>query len=93
MERVMQTAKEIKSALDNIRYYSGKIYKLARQQFEADASLNDINTQIGTTRFDSLGCIGSGCNWINTYCNNIEVNLNKAVEQDKLLQSEEEDNG
>lgn len=89
----MKTAKEIESSINSIRYYTDKIYELAQQQFEADAQIGDINTQVGTIRFDNLGNIGAGCNWIKIYCDNMEVSMKRATEQDKLLQIKEKSNG
>lgn len=85
----MKTALEIRNALENIRYYSQRIDTLARQQFELDASLEEMNTKVGSIRFDALGAIGASCGWLITYCNSIETNLKTAEKQDRLLQTEE----
>jgi len=87
----MKTANEIRNAIENIKYYSQRIETLAKQQFEADASLNDINAQVGSIRFDALGTIRASCSWLNTYCDNISSNLKTAEEQDRLLQSDKEE--
>jgi len=87
----MKTANKINQAVNNIRYYASEIQKASKEQFEEDASVKDMNTQVGCIRFDSLGCIGIASNWIAIYCDNIEANLKMAVEQDKLLETEEED--
>lgn len=87
----MQTAREIKSALDNIRYYSGKIKDLAKQQFELDYQAGadkGLNPQPGSLRFDALGAMAAGCSQLDVYCDNIEANLVTAVKQDKLLHTE-----
>lgn len=81
----MQTANEIRSAVDNIRYYSQRINELVRQQIELDVRLKDINAQVGSIRFDCLGAIDSGVALINVYCHGIEANLKVAVEQDRKL--------
>lgn len=81
----MKHSKEIQSAINSIRYYSERIHQLTKTQFEEDASLDSINTQVGTKRFNSLGAINSGAEWVNTYCDNMEVNLKIAEAQDKLL--------
>lgn len=86
----MQTANEIKSAADNIRYYSQRINELVRQQIELDVRTGDINAQVGSIRFDCLGAIDSGASLINVYCHNIEANLKVATEQDKKLHTPEE---
>lgn len=87
----MKTAPEIKNALDCIKYYNTRIKELSHQQFNEDSNLNDMNTQVGSLRFDALGAIGANCEWIDIYCLNIQKNLETAVKQDKLLQSEEEE--
>jgi len=86
----MQVASEIKSAVDNIKYYSQKISELVKQQIELDVRIGNINTQVGSVRFDCLGAIDSGASWIDTYCYNIEAKLKVAVEQDKKLHIPEE---
>jgi len=87
----MKTASEIKNALDSIKYYSDRIKKLSHDQFTEDCKLNDINTQVGSIRFDALGAIGASCGWLDTYCLSIEKSLETAVKQDKVLHSEEEE--
>lgn len=89
-ESNLKTAGEIRIAVDSIRYYSNKIFEAGRKQLNEDAQLKSINALAGTTRFDSLGAIGAASRWIDTYCDNIESNLQSAVEQDKLLHKEDE---
>ena len=88
----MQTANEITSNLNNLRYYSGKIAQLAKQQFDLDYKRGQelgINTGPGSIRFDCLGAIISGCSLIDIYCDNLKANLETAMKQDKLLHAEE----
>jgi len=85
----MRTANEIKNALENIKYYSSRIYELGKQQFDEDCQLGDINSQVGSIRFDALGAIGASARWIDSYCASIEKNLTTAEKQDKVLQSAE----
>jgi len=87
----MQTATEIASNLKNIRFYADKIAQLARQQLDADVKRGHevgVNSGPGSVRFDSLGAIQSACTWIETYCHNIESNLNSAIKQDKVLHTD-----
>ena len=89
----MQTAIEIVSNLKNLRYYNQKINELARQQLDLDVKRGHeigIATGPGSIRFDSLACMQSACTLIETYCQNIEANLESAVKQDKILHTEEE---
>ena len=88
----MQTATEIASALNNLKYYSGKIAELAKQQFALDYKRGQelgINTGPGSIRFDCLGAIISACSLIDIYCDNLKSNLEMAIKQDKLLHAEE----
>lgn len=88
----MQTATEIASNLKNLRYYNQKINGLARQQLDLDVKRGHeigIAAGPGSIRFDSLACIQSACTLIDTYCQNIEANLESAVNQDKVLHIEE----
>lgn len=90
----MQTATEIASNLKNLRYYSQKVAELAKQQFDLDFARGleiGISTGPGSIRFDCMGAITSACSWIETYCSNIEANLDTAVKQDKVLHTEEEE--
>ena len=92
----MQTASEIRDAVKNIRYYTSRIKVLAGKQINLDftqAHSLGINLNPGTTRFDCLGIIGATCNWLDTYCDNIESNLKIAIEQDKLLYVQEQGEG
>lgn len=90
----MQTASEIQSNLKNIRYYSEKIAELAKQQMDMDFTRGleiGINSGLGSIRFDCMGAIQSACKMIEVYCDNITVNLNTAISQDKVLHTEEEE--
>lgn len=92
----MQTANEIRSAVENIRYNAGRIALLDKQQFDIDVGLGSkvgVNVGIATTRFDCLGAIALGCTWIGIYCDNILANLKTAEEQDKLLHKPEKEEG
>lgn len=89
----MQTATEITGNLKNLRYYSDKIAKLAKQQFELDYQRGQeigINAGPGSIRFDCMGAIISACEWISIYAENITKNLESAIKQDKTLHTEEE---
>jgi len=89
----MQTATEITSNLKNLHYYSDKIAKLAKEQFELDYARGQeigINTGPSSIRFDCMGAIISACSQIDIYCDNINSNLQSAIKQDKVLHIEEE---
>ena len=84
----METASEIRSALNNIRFYSKKIEELAKKQFNRDFEIGQVtgmNPEPGTIRFDCLGAIGTATSWIETYCNSIEANIKGAESQDQKL--------
>ncbi len=88
----MQTANEIKSAVENIRYYNQRIKELSKKQLEMDCEQGNrigINVQVGTIRFDCLGAVNAACSYLDIYCDNIQVNLKMAIEQDKLLYSQD----
>ena len=88
----MQTAMEIASNLKNLRYYSGKIAELAKQQFQLDhnrAQEIGINPDPGSIRFVNLELIRTACTAIEVYCDHISANLESAVSQDKVLHIEE----
>jgi len=90
----MQTSTEIESALKNLRYYTEKISSLAHSQFGPDYQRGQelgINAGPGSIRFDCMGAIISACSQIDIYCDNINVNLQSAIKQDKVLHTEEED--
>ena len=87
----MKTASKISQAINNIRYYADEIYKASKEQFNEDASLKDMNTQVGSIRFDALGNIGKASTMISIYCDNAEANVKVAVEQGKLLRTEDEE--
>jgi len=86
----MQTANEIKSAVNNVRYYTQKIKELLDKQFESDMQDYRLgqklakDTQVNSTRFDCEGAIASCCSWIERYCIGIENNL-------KLIDKEEKE--
>ena len=84
----MQTATEITSNLNNLKYYSDKIAELAKKQFELDYA---VNSGPGSIRFDCLGTMIMACGLISVYCSNIDANLQSAIKQDKVLHMEEED--
>jgi len=81
--------KEIESFIKNINYYSQQIANTCTEQFTEDAKLQDINAQAGSIRFDSLGAIVSACTYIDCYCLNILANIQTAMEQGKILFTEE----
>lgn len=84
----METANEIRGAINNIRYYASQVYELSRKQFNRDFEIGQVtgmNSEPGSTRFDCLGTIGAATNWINTYCDNIESNVKYAEEFDQKL--------
>ena len=84
----METGNEIRSAINNIRFYAKKIEELAKQQFDRDceiAQITGINTEPGGIRFECLGCISTAANWMKLYCDNIETNVKSAEEQDQKL--------
>jgi len=84
----METAGEIRSILNNIRFYSKKIEELAKQQFYRDfetGQVTGMNPEPGSMRFNCLGAIGAATKWIETYCDNIEANVKSAEEQDQKL--------
>lgn len=88
----MQTAQEITSNLNNLKYYSEKIASLVKTQFEEDYKRGQelgINTGPGSIRFDCMGAIKAACSLIDCYAENIAKNLETAIQQDKLLYSEE----
>ena len=88
----MQTASEIRAAVKNISYYSGRIIELNKQQFDADVELGNkvgVNEIAAATRFDCLGAIGQACTWVGVYCDNILANLETAEAQDKILHKSE----
>lgn len=84
----METANEIRNAVNNIRYYSKQINELAKKQFGRDFDIGvvvGIQTVPGSLRFDCLGAIGAATHWIETYCNNIEANIGQAEKLDNEL--------
>lgn len=90
----METSGELKSAINNIKYYTGQIADLARAQFDIDfENGNKVGMSIepGSKRFDCLAAVIAATDWIETYCHNIESNIKHAEEQDKLLKPKEEE--
>ncbi len=91
----MQKEKEIKSAIENIKYYGRIICELSKTQFNIDCEQGEkigINPIPGTVRLENLAAITVNCSWIKTYCDGIEANLKAASEQDKTLYPKGEDN-
>ncbi|GAG14568.1 unnamed protein product [marine sediment metagenome] len=89
----MQTASEINSAINNIKYYNQKIKDLAKKQFDADFEQGKsigMSSLSGTIRFDALGAISADCAWLDIYCNSIIISLKTAEEQDKILYKPEQ---
>ena len=90
----MQTATEIQSNLKNLRYYSDRIAELAKQQFQLDHARGQelgVNAGLGSVRFDCLALIIQCCAGIESHCEYIEMNLESAIKQDKVLHTEEAD--
>lgn len=90
----MQTSQEIRSNLNNIKYYAKKLQELTKFQFGKDVDaghLLGINTSAGGVRFDSLGAMQTATEWINIYCDNIEANLKNAEAQDEKLRLPDEE--
>ena len=88
----MKISSEVKSYLQNIRYYSQEIEKLAKKQYNEDMETGTrlgVNTMPGSLRSDALACIASNCSWVEVYLDAIIKNLEVAEEQDKLLYSED----
>jgi len=84
----METSKEIRSVVNNIRFYTKKIQELTELQFKKDfetGRLFGINTGAESVRFESTGAIHTAAGWISIYCDNIEANLANAETQDKKL--------
>lgn len=84
----MQKYQEIKSNIDNIRYYVTEIKKLANEQFKLDfskAQEKGVNASPGTVRYDCMAVIVMDCGLFETYLSNIEINLESAKLQDKIL--------
>jgi len=96
----VETSNEIRSAVNNIRYYSKQIEELAKKQFERDFEIGQVtgmNSEPGSIRFECLGAIGAAAHWFGVYCDNIEANLKGAESQDQKLrplpEEQEESNG
>ena len=88
----MKNSSEIRSYVNNIRYYSQEMEKLAKKQYNEDMETGarlGINTMPGSLRFDALACIASNCRWIETHLDAISKNLETAEGQDKILHTED----
>lgn len=84
----MQKANEIRSSIENIKYYVDEIKKLSKEQFNLDLKRGEeigVNVNPGTLRYDALAVICMDCELFNTYLLNIEANLKTAESQDKML--------
>lgn len=89
----MKTSSEIRSTLNNIKFYATEVEKLAKRQFDIDYETGEvlgINIEPGSMRFESLGAIMSASKWIEVYCENIESNLKYAEKFDGKLNVPEE---
>ena len=87
----MADLKEIESHVKNMNYYTQQIADRCVEQFNEDASRNEINAQAGSVRFDSLAAIATACTQIDCYCVNVLANLKTAIEQGKKLGLEEKE--
>ena len=90
----MQTSKEIRSNLNNIKYYANELQRLIKLQFDTDCEAGNrlgVNTGAGNKRFLSLGIIHTASEWIKVYCDNIEANIKNAEMQDKELHTFDEE--
>jgi len=87
----MKTSREIKTNINNISYYAIETEKLIKQQFDLDMAMPEMNSQVGSLRFDCLGAMSVACNHIRIYLDNMTANLEHAESQDKLLLTEEEE--
>jgi hypothetical protein len=89
----MQKASEIRSATENIKYYTTEIKKLINEQFDLDLKRGQelgVNVNAGTIRYDALAVIYMDCGLFEAYLHNIESNLKSAESQDKILNKPEE---
>ena len=92
----METSNDIKSAINNIKYYTEQIKKLAQQQFDIDFETGNrigMNIEPGSKRFDSLACVIAATDWIDTYCQNIESNIRHAEELDAVIRLKKKELG
>jgi len=90
----VETSNEIRSTVKNIKYYASKLQELTKLQFEKDVDkghLLGINIHAGSIRFDCLGAMKAAVDWIETYCENIEKNLQSAEKQDEKLRLPDEE--
>ena len=68
----MKTSKEIKQLVKNLKYYSSRIYELAKKDFEEDLNNGLDNASI----VDTYGMIGNATNTISNLLDGIEFNIN-----------------
>ncbi len=81
----METSSELKSAINNIRYYTEQIANLSKKQFNIDFEIGNkigMNIEPGSKRFECLASVIAATDWIETYCQNIESNIKHAEELD-----------
>jgi hypothetical protein len=84
----MKISSELKSNLENLRYYISANKKLVEQQLEADIKRGEelgIAMHAGTLRYDALAVIHMTHDLFETYIKGIETNLATAEAQDKIL--------
>jgi len=92
----METSSELKSAINNLRYYTKRIAELARQQFDLDFEVGNqlgMNIEPGSKRFECLAAVIAATDWIETYCHNIESNIKHAEELDEEIRVKKEELG
>jgi hypothetical protein len=90
----MESANEIESATNNIKYYALRVRELSRKQLNVDVEKGHVigvNVAPGAVRFDSLCCIDGAAEMIDVYCENIMNNLREAIKKDKELWINEEE--
>jgi len=84
----MDSSTELRSNVNNMKYYLSKTDDLARQQLQKDmdsGKLTGINLGPTDVRLDALGIISTSCSWIETYLVCIENMIKRAEEQDAKL--------
>ena len=82
----MQKAKEIRNALENIKYYSQRVKSLTIEQFNIDMAMPRMDTDVGHVRFKCFEGIMSSCGGLEIYCIGIDNNLKTAEKQDAELE-------
>lgn len=87
----MKTFDEIENSIQNLEYYTDKIDKLTRTQYNDDCN-NFINVHNMTDRLDLLGILGGATREVKLLCEQMRSNLNCAKginitqeEQEELL--------